>query len=340
LENEELYFPGLEALCRKYFNLSRFEPAPLSAHGSDRKILRIHMHDNSIIGIYNNNLDENKAFLSFTENFHKYNLHVPEIFAVSDDMTCYLMEDLGDLTLFNYINENRDNNFDCCNSYYKKAINELIKFQVTAGKTIDHSLCYQFNEFGEENIEYDLNYFHERFLKGLYYSEHDKIELNDDFEQLKSKLLEIPRDNFLYRDFQSRNIMLKNGEMYFIDYQSGRKGALQYDLASLLFDAKADVPNAARETLLTHYIEELKRYISFDDKQFRHYFWYFVIIRILQAMGAYGFLSAVKGKKRFLESVPYALKNITYVLDSKIDNNELIYLRNLFNRIQNEGIQY
>lgn len=340
MEEEELYFPGLETLCRDHFKLSKFEPTPLSAHGSDRKILRIKLDEDSIIGIFNSNINENKAFLSFTENFHKYNLNVPKIFAVSNDKSCYLMEDLGDTTLFEFINNNRNDDFTCCLPYYKIAINELIKFQVTAGKTIDLHLCYQFNEFGEENIEYDLNYFHERFLKELFDSEHDKMELKDDFEELKKKLIEMPRDYFLYRDFQSRNIMLKDGNMYFIDYQSGRKGALPYDLASLLFDAKADIPNEAREILLNHYLDELEKYIQFDREKFGHYFWYFVIIRILQAMGAYGFLSTVKGKKRFLESVPYALKNIDFVLNNKIDNNELIYLRNLFNRIQNEGIQY
>lgn len=340
MEKGKLHLPPLESLCRRHYKLSHFAPTPLSAHGSDRKILRIQLENDSIIGISNSNLDENRAFLSFTENFHKHKLNVPRIFAVSDDLSCYLMEDLGDTTLFEFINNNRDHEFSNCIPYYKKAIHELIKFQVSAGKTIDTSLCYQFAEFGEENIDYDLNYFHERFLKGVYKSDYDGTELGNDFNELKSVLLEIPRDYFLYRDFQSRNIMLKNDDMYFIDYQSGRKGALQYDLASLLFDAKADVPNEAREMLLNHYIEELEKLVSFDKQKFRHYFWYFVIIRILQAMGAYGFLSAVKGKKLFLESVPYALKNINIVLNNKIDSNKLKYLRNLFNRIQNEGIQY
>jgi aminoglycoside/choline kinase family phosphotransferase len=170
-------------------------------------------------------------------------------------------------------------------------------------------------------------------------TEHELESLKSDFHFLKNKLLEVPRDYFLYRDFQSRNIMLHDEELYFIDYQSGRKGALQYDAASLLYDAKADVPNELREELLDFYIGELGKFADTDKTGFKYYFRYFVLIRILQAMGAYGFLSSVKGKTKFLESVPYAVNNINYVLNNFIDNNELKYLRNLFRKIKDEGIK-
>jgi aminoglycoside/choline kinase family phosphotransferase len=339
VSEERIYYQGLRKLCESKFKTNSFNPTPLSAHGSDRKIIRIYINGTSVIGIYNNNAGENKAFLSFTENFRKYKLNVPEIYCVSSDNKYYLMQDLGDMTLFNHVTKFRTVSLRNCASLYKKAIESLIRFQVDAGKTIDYSICYQFKEFGTENIDYDLNYFRERFLKNLINAEHELPELKHDFEFLKKKLLETPRDYFLYRDFQSRNIMLHEDKLFFIDYQSGRKGALHYDLASLLYDAKADVPNELREELLDSYINELKMYVDSDSHQFKYYFRYFVLIRILQAMGAYGFLSSVKGKTKFLESVPYAVNNINYVLDNFIEHDELKYLKTLFKKIKDEGIK-
>ena len=129
----------------------------------------------------------------------------------------------------------------------------------------------------------------------------------------------------MYRDFQSRNIMIKESKPYFIDYQSGRKGALQYDLASLLYDAKADIPQEVRESLIDHYILKLKEIIKVNAREFTHYFWYFAAIRILQALGAYGFLGLSRGKKKFLESIPYAVKNINCILNNRIENGNLSY---------------
>lgn len=339
MAEEKIYYRGLRELCELNFKTNSFTPSPLSAHGSDRKIIRIHINGKSVIGIYNNHEEENKAFLNFTDNFHKYNLNVPHIYCVSSDNKYYLMQDLGDMTLFNHVTKFRTASLRNCASLYKSAIESLIKFQIEAGKTIDYSLCYQFSEFSAENIDYDLNYFHERFLKNLINAEHELPELMLDFEFLKKKLLETSRDFFLYRDFQSRNIMLHEEKLYFIDYQSGRKGSLHYDLASLLYDAKADVPNELREELLESYINELKMYIDTDSNQFKYYFRYFVLIRILQAMGAYGFLSSVKGKTKFLESVPYAVNNINYVLNNFIEHDELKYLKTLFKKIKDEGIK-
>jgi aminoglycoside/choline kinase family phosphotransferase len=326
VQEEKTYYEGLRKLCEKNFKTSSFNPSPLSAHGSDRKIVRIQINGKSVIGIFNSSKDENKAFISFTENFRKYNLNVPEIYTVSADNKYYLTK-------------YRTTSLRNCIPLYNKALESLVRFQVEAGSTIDYSYCYQFNEFGADNIQYDLTYFHERFLKNLMNTEHELESLKSDFHFLKNKLLEVPRDYFLYRDFQSRNIMLHDEELYFIDYQSGRKGALQYDAASLLYDAKADVPNELREELLDFYIGELGKFADTDKTGFKYYFRYFVLIRILQAMGAYGFLSSVKGKTKFLESVPYAVNNINYVLNNFIDNNELKYLRNLFRKIKDEGIK-
>ncbi len=247
-------------------------------------------------------------------------------------MRCYLIEDLGDITLFSMISPDghRGNGFNPeIMKLYKNVLSELPRFQVEAGQTVDYSLCNQFNEFGEENMDYDLMYFKVRFLDN-YYPEHDSGSLRADFGYLKQKLLEVGRKYFLYRDFQSRNIMVKGGELFFIDYQSGRRGALQYDLASLLYDAKADIPQEIRYELIDHYIHQAKKLTGIDEAEFKYYFWYFAIIRILQALGAYGYLGLTRGKKKFLDSIPYALRNIRYILNNKIEENTLSYLRLVF----------
>jgi len=185
---------------------------------------------------------------------------------------------------------------------------------------------------------YDLNYFKERFLNH-FYEDYSAEKLESDFGELRKNLLESPRDYFLYRDFQSRNIMIKDGELFFIDYQSGRKGALQYDLASLLYDAKADLPQEVRDDLINHYISEAKKLTKINEDEFIYYFWYFAIIRILQALGAYGYLGLTRGKKRFLDSIPYALKNIRYILNNKIESGKLGYIKNIFEKINENSIQ-
>lgn len=331
-------FPELKELFQNEFGKNITSYTPLTAHGSDRTIIRLQdSSGTTAIGIYNENTSENKAFIVFDRYFRENGFNVPEIYRISDDYKFYLMEDLGDTTLLNKIKEIRSNSFsDDLLAYYQRALNVLLKFQIESISGLDLSLCYQFDEFGSENIDYDINYFKERFLFQYYTKNTDQQLLDSELELLKQRIMKHPRDYFLYRDFQSRNIMIKNNELYFIDFQSGRKGALLYDLASLLYDAKANLPHEIRETLITYYLAGLKNYSDFNEHEMRNQFWYFAIIRILQAMGAYGYLGIVKGKKKFLESVPYALKNINYILEHKISNTEFNYLRKVFKELLNE----
>ena len=330
---------GIKSQFKEHFerDISFYEP--LSAHGSDRHIIRLKADDgSSAIGIIHNNIAENKAFILFSKQFRKSGLKVPHIYRVSDDLKYYLMEDLGDTTFAKLLTHRKSANLD--NEHielYKNSIEELLKFQIEAGRSVDYSLCYQFNEFGDKNIDYDLNYFKERFLNN-FYTGFDETRLNPDLNCIKEKILTVPSDYFLYRDFQSRNIMLKEKELYFIDYQSGRRGALQYDIASLLYDAKADIPQPVREQLLDYYLERAAKYVEINRTEFINVFWYFALVRILQAMGAYGFLGVVKGKERFLESIPYAVKNVNLLLNEKINKNELGYLRNIFEELKYDKI--
>jgi aminoglycoside/choline kinase family phosphotransferase len=330
----------LGKLFKDTFNSEVTSSESLYPHGSDRKIIRLRSSEApSVVGIYNENILENLAFLSFSKHFKSSGLNIPQIFSVSPDNTSYLMEDLGDITLFKKICDDKVRFSNENVGLYKKAIENLVEFQTTAGKGIDYSLCYQFDKFGEDNIRFDLNYFKQRFLGSFYNKELDNEKLENDLTFLTKKLLEQPRNYFLYRDFQSRNIMLHKNDLYFIDYQSGRKGALQYDIASLLYDARADVPQELREELLDFYIAAVKKNVKIDSKSFKQYFWYFAMIRILQALGAYGYVGITKGRKDFLQSIPYALKNINFILNNKIEKGKLEYLRNILSEINYETAQ-
>jgi hypothetical protein len=196
---------------------------------------------------------------------------------------------------------------------YRKVVAVLPRFQVEAGRDLNYKFCYPRESFDRQSISWDLNYFKYYFLRlaGIPFNEQS---LEDDFSRLTKFLLSADRDYFLYRDFQSRNVMLHDGQPFFLDYQGGRKGALQYDIASLLFDAKADLPPELRQQLLNHYLDSLAGFIDLDRDAFMQHFYAYVYIRIMQALGAYGFRGFYERKSHFLQSVPYALKNLRWLL--------------------------
>jgi hypothetical protein len=197
---------------------------------------------------------------------------------------------------------------------YKNVLEQLPGFQIKGDDGLNYSVCYPRDSFDKQSMMWDLNYFKYYFLK-LAKVPFDEQELEDDFETFSDWLLSEDGDYFLYRDFQSRNIMVHNGEPYFIDYQGGRKGALQYDVASLLFDAKADIPPIIREELLDHYLQHLGKYKPVDGKKFKDFYTGFALIRLMQAMGAFGFRGFYEKKPHFLASIPYAIMNLSYILD-------------------------
>jgi len=240
---------------------------------------------------------------------------VPEIYA--DDLThgAYLEEDLGNTTLFEFLSANRDGEQIATPviDAYRQALEILPRFQVVAGRDLNYKVCYPRSSFDRQSIAWDLNYFKYYFLRlaGIPFSEQ---ALEQDFTRLTKFLLTAPHDYFLYRDFQSRNIMLRDGNPFFVDYQGGRKGALQYDVASLLYDAKADLPPALRQQLLDHYLNALATFLPLDRNAFMQQYYPYVYVRIMQALGAYGFRGFYERKPHFLQSVPYALKNIRWLL--------------------------
>ena len=283
--------------------------------GSGRKIIRLANDQVSAIGILYGVREENVAFLEFSKHFRRHGLPVPEIYAEDLDAGAYLEEDFGDTSLFEFLSNNRtgENVAPAAVEAYRKVVAVLPRFQIEAGRDLDYSVCYPRRSFDRQSIAWDLNYFKYYFLRlaGIPFNEQ---ALEDDFDTLTTFLLSADHDYFLYRDFQSRNIMLRDGQPFFLDYQGGRKGALQYDVASLLYDAKADLPPELRQQLLDLYIERLGDFIAIEREDFLRYFYAYVYVRILQALGAYGFRGFYERKAHFLQSVPYALKNLRWLL--------------------------
>src|SRR6266566_2761944 len=282
----------LNKLFERRFHSTVARVQPLQGHlgGSGRKIIRLADENRSVIGVLYDVREENVAFLEFSRHFRKHALPVPEIYAEDLSQGAYLEEDLGDTTLFDFLLTNRsgDDLAPQAIEAYRKVISLLPRFQIEAGSDLNYKVCYPRGSFDRQSIAWDLNYFKYYFLKlaGIPFNEQ---QLEDDFSRLSRFLLSADRDYFLYRDFQSRNIMLRDGKPFFVDYQGGRKGALQYDVASLLYDAKADLPPQLREQLLDHYLDALSAFVAIGREAFLRHYYAYVYVRIMQALGAYGF---------------------------------------------------
>src|SRR3989475_10542050 len=307
----------LKKLFEQHFHVpvGRMQPLQGDLGGSGRKVIRLASEKASAIGILYDVREENVAFLEFSRHFRRHDLPVPEIYAEDLSHGAYLEEDLGDTTLFEVLSKNRvgENIARPAVEAYRKVVAVLPRFQIEAGRDLNYKVCYPCASFDGQSMAWDLNYFKYYFLRlaGIPFNEH---ALEEDFTRLTEFLLSAPRDYFLYRDFQSRNIMLRNGDPFFVDYQGGRKGALQYDIASLLYDAKADLPPEIRQQLRYHYLDALGPYIQIERDAFLRHYYAYVYVCILQALGAYGFRGFYERRAHFLQSVPYALKNLRWLL--------------------------
>jgi len=307
----------LNTLFEAHFRspVKRVQPLQGELGGSGRKIIRLSNERASAIGILYGVREENCAFLEFSKHFRKHGLPVPEIYGEDLEQGAYLEEDLGDTTLFQFLSKNRtaDEIAAPVAEAYRKVVAVLPRFQVEAGRDLDYSVCYPIGAFDRQSVAWDLNYFKYYFLRlaGIPFNEQ---ALENDFSRLTDFLMSADREYFMYRDFQSRNIMLRDGQPFFVDYQGGRKGALQYDIASLLFDAKADLPPELRQDLLNHYLSALQRHVKIEREAFMRHYYAYVYVRILQALGAYGFRGFYERKTHFLQSVPYAMKNLRWLL--------------------------
>lgn len=309
----------LSELFAAHFGAAPAAVVELRAHGSDRKLYRLRgTDDRTAIGVENPDRGENAAFVSFSRSFRAAGAPVPEIYAEDAAQGVYLEEDLGDTTLFELLQRERGDSPEIpanVAAVYEAAVRWLPRLQMEASRGLDYGLCYPRGAFDRRSMMWDLNYFKYYFLKLAQVPFHEQ-QLENDFDALCGFLLQAERDYFLFRDFQSRNIMVRDGRPWFIDYQGGRRGALPYDLASLLLDAKANLPFAFRDRLKRTYVEAAAALPGFNAANFEKFFRGYSLIRILQAMGAYGFRGFYERKTQFLQSVPYAIRNLEHLLQA------------------------
>lgn len=315
--------------------LSRFKGAEpeqvvtLAAGGSNRVYYRFIMPGGeSLVGVEGTNRDENRAFLTIGGHMRQAGLPVPEILAVSDSGMCYLLQDLGDSSLFGMMESARQTGSYSAEqtALLEKVMSLLPDLQFKGGEGLDYSVCFPCESFDERSIFWDLNYFKYSFLKttGLEFHE---ARLEDDFERFASVLLAgAPYETFMYRDFQARNVMVKDGEPWFIDFQGGRRGPVEYDVASFLWQARAAYPSSLREHLIDIYTQSLSRYRKVSAKEFRKGLMHFVLFRTLQVLGAYGFRGYFERKQHFIESIPAAIGNLRELLDAGVGAQEYPYL--------------
>ena len=306
----------LKRLFEQHFGspVGQIQPLKGELGGSGRRIIRLAGDKRTAIGVLYDVREENVAFLDFSKHFRRHGLPVPEIYAEDLSQGAYLEEDLGDTTLFEFLSKNRigETIAPQVMEIYRQVVDALPCFQIAAGRDLNYTACYPCASFDRQSIGWDLNYFKYNYLRlaGIPFNEQD---LEEDFARLTNFLLGADRDYFLYRDFQSRNVMLRDGQPFFLDYQGGRKGALQYDIASLLYDAKADLPPALRQQLLDHYLDRLSGFVKIKREAFMRHYYAYVYVRIMQALGAYGFRGFYQRKTHFLQSVPYALNNLRWL---------------------------
>lgn len=292
---------------------------PIPGAGSNRKYYRLTCEKgNPLIGVVGTSRDENHAFCYLSKHFITSKLPVPHVHAISDDGLCYLQDDLGDTTLFDALKAGRDAGGRYTShekELLRRTIAALPDIQIRGGRNLDFSHCYPQASMDTTNVLFDLNYFKYCFLKATGVDFHE-LKLEASFQLMSRDIANIPSNYFMYRDFQSRNVMVdKDGNPHFIDFQGGRKGPLQYDLASFLWQASAKYSKDLRNELIEVYLTNLKHYIEVDERKFRKDLQLCILFRLLQVLGAYGFRGYFERKKHFLDSIPPALDNLRDLLN-------------------------
>ncbi len=331
---EKTKFKEITVLFKSWSNEAIDRIESIAESGSNRKYYRIFYNQNTVIAAVNPNIKENSAFIEFSRHFKKLGLAVADILAVDLNKGMYLLQDLGKTSLYDIISQKSlDKSFKPeWTELYKKVLDNLIRFQIEGAKDLDFKLCYPRSSFDAQSIAWDLNYFKYYFLK-LKGIDFDEQLLENDFKRFTEILLNTDADYFMYRDFQSRNVMIKDGHPFFIDFQGGRRGALQYDLASLLYQAKAMIPANIREELLNYYINKVNKVINIDDRLFRNTYHAYVLIRLLQTLGAYGYRGYFERKAYFIQSIPLAIENLRGLVKELNFLKELPELNRCLNNI-------
>lgn len=309
----------IDAISKLFQSIGHSAPdriAKLPQSGSDRVYFRIYAGEKTYIATYNLNTKETQTFVYFSRHFLEAGLPVPEILAVNEENTLYIQQDLGTESLLNKLEQNGHG--DYAYGLFQKSLSELARVQILGDKNLSYDYCLTAKEFGKQAIMSDLLYFKYYFLDTLQLP-YDKQAMLDDFDALSTYLTRTENKYFMFRDFQSRNIIVNNEEVSFIDYQGGMKGALQYDVASLLWQAKAELSEDWKNSLLEYYMDRIDSLLErpVDRITFVSQYNGYVLIRLLQVMGAYGFRGLFERKAHFLASIPLALRNLQFFIDHK-----------------------
>lgn len=311
--------PLLNELFRKWSDARIESVAPLPESGSYRRYYRISAGKKRVIGVYNHDNRENHAFIYLDKLLLKTGNKVPEVYISNLEKHVYLEQDLGEVTLLDYLEKVRKdtNSNEETLRIYKAVIDAMPGLQIETNHHLDYSNCYPRAEFDAQSMTWDLNYFKYCLLKPLKIGFYEQ-DLEDDFQTIVNWLMKADRNSFMFRDFQSRNIMIHENNLYFIDFQGGRKGPLQYDLASILFEAKTHLSENIRQQLLDYYLSVFGNlYPWFKPEVFLKYYYGFVYLRLMQAMGAYGFRGYIERKPLFLQSLPYAIEILTWLANKE-----------------------
>lgn len=326
----------LEDLFEQYTGTKAVSCEELPLSGSNRRYFRLTSSKYSLIGAKGTSKEENVAFIEIANHFNSLKLNVPKVYISSKDKIYYLQQDLGDTTLFNELSGGREKGDYSQHevTLLKKTIALLPKIQFEGGKDLNYKVCYPQPEFDTRNVWFDLNYFKYNFLKttGLDFSE---IKLHAEMERMVNDLMKLwgGASTFMYRDFQSRNVMLVKGVPYFIDFQGGRKGPFYYDLASFVWQARAKYSDELKEILIQTYKKELRKYIEISDEEFDNNLRMFVLFRTMQVLGAYGFRGYFEKKPHFLQSIPFAIDNLKRLIDKPF--TQYPYLQELLTKLTN-----
>ena len=327
-----------EDILRRLFEQRMGEQAremlPLAANGSNRRYWRMMGEKHRCIAAYNADVEENEAFYYYSLALREKAIRVPELYVIGNDRMHYLQQDLGDTTLYGMLLDKRRLGGGFDNEmlmHYKQVLTDLAEMQV-AGRNMDFSIAYPRSDFDAQSIQWDLNYFKYYFLK-LRYIPFDEELLEKDFHIFTQYLLEADCSYFMYRDFQSRNIMMVDGQPYYIDYQGGRRGAAQYDVASLLYSSKSDLAEPIRQELLIHYLGCLAQREPIDRQRWCQLFYGYGLVRMMQALGAYGYRGYYERKDYFLSSIPLAIRNLKQVVNDHPLPIELPHLQQVWQRI-------
>ena len=311
----------MEQLYKTYYGVAPESITPLTGSASNRRYFRISSASGTCIGAVGTDRLENEAFIALSRHFRSKGISVPEVFAVSEDGMSYIQEDLGAEVLFDRLQKARKSGegLDEVEDLLCRTMAELPKIQFEGGHGLDFSICYPQPSFDRRMVMFDLNYFKYCFLKatGLEFNE---VKLQDDFERFADDLLEDDMDTFMYRDFNARNVMICDGRPCFIDFQGGRRGPIYYDVASFVWQARAAYPDCLKERIVKSYLEGLSEYMTISRELFDRRLRLFILFRLLQVLGAYGFRGWTEHKANFVTSIPAAIDSLKVLVSNGFES--------------------